>query len=135
MRARTVIMALAATLVLSGCIRDRLLPAFVGKDGVRLEIAGVPQFVYEENGCQMAFNADKREFRAHTDNMSDYFVVTLSKIPGGKDDQVTGSVTWTGDDYNRTLNNLSFEVAKIESGKIWLWNQANKLAIVIPVFN
>ena len=48
---------------------------------------------------------------------------------------MTGSVTWTGDDYNRTLNNLSFEVAKIESGKIWLWNQANKLAIVIPVFN
>ena len=74
-------MALAATLVLSGCIRDRLLPAFVGKDGVRLEIAGVPQFVYEENGCQMAFNAEKREFRAHTDNMSDYFCVTLNAIP------------------------------------------------------
>ena len=133
MRARTVIMALAATLLLSGCIRDRLLPAFVGKDGVRLEIAGVPQFVYEENGCQMAFNAEKREFRAHTDNMSDYFCVTLNAIPVQEGETVMGDLRWTTSTSINSRNRIALEAVKVEGDEIWLWNRQSQTALVIRV--
>ena len=132
--ALNIFLCVAAALLLSGCgSRHGWDKDFTDNDVISLTVNKVKAFQYDPVTCQLGYNDARKEFRVSTDNMSDYFVVTLSKIPGGKDDQVTGSVTWTGDDYNHTLNNLSFEVAKMESGKIWLWNQANKLAVIIPV--
>lgn len=108
---------------------------FLDNDVISLVVNRVKTFEYDPATCQLGYNDARREFRVSTDNMSDYFVVTLAKIPGGKDEQVTGNITWTGTDYNHTLNNVTFEVAKITSDKIWLWNQSNKLAVVIPIIH
>lgn len=135
-RTLNILLCVVAALLLAGCgDRHGWDKDFLDSGVISLTVNKVKTFEYDPVTCQLGYNDARREFRVSTDNMSDYFVVTLSKIPGGKDEQVTGSVTWTGDDYNHTLNNLSFEVAKMESGKIWLWNQANKIAIVIPVMN
>ena len=108
---------------------------FLESDTISLTVNREKVFEYDPFTCQLGYNDAKREFRVSTDNMSDYFIVTLSKIPTSKDDQVTGSITWTGPDYTRDLKNLSFNTVKVEYGKIWLWNQANKLAVIIPVMD
>ena len=108
---------------------------FQESDTISLTVNREKVFEYDPFTCQLGYNDAKREFRVSTDNMSDYFIVTLSKIPTSKDDQVTGSITWTGPDYTRDLKNLSFNTVKVEHGKIWLWNQANKLAVLIPVMD
>ena len=135
-RPLNILICLAAALLLCCCHgRHGYDRDFEDSNVVSLTVNKVKAFEYDPSTCQLGYNDARREFRASTDNMSDYFVVTLTKIPGGKDEQVTGSITWTGENYNRTLNNLSFEVVKVESGKIWLWNQPNKLAVIIQVLN
>jgi hypothetical protein len=107
--------------------------SFTDSDVVSLTVNKVKVFEYDPMTCQLGYNDAKREFRVSTDNMSDYFVITLSKIPTSKEEQVTGSISWTGADYIRDLSNQTFETVKVDRGKIWLWNQANKLAVIIPI--
>ena len=107
--------------------------SFTDSDVVSLTVNKVKVFEYDPMTCQLGYNDSKREFRVSTDNMSDYFVITLSKIPTSKEEQVTGSISWTGADYIRDLSNQTFETVKVDRGKIWLWNQANKLAVIIPI--
>ena len=134
--ALNIILCLAAALLLSGCgNRHGWDKDFTDNDVISLTVNKVKAFEYDPVTCQLGYNDAKREFRVSTDNMSDYLIVTLSKIPTSKDDQVTGSITWTGPDYTRDLKNLSFNTVKVEHGKIWLWNQANKLAVIIPVMD
>ena len=108
---------------------------FTDSDVISLTVNREKVFEYDPYTCQLGYNDAKREFRVSTDNMSDYFVITLSKVPTSKDDQVTGSISWTGADYTRELKNQSFQTVKVEHGKIWLWNQANKLAVIIPIMD
>ena len=126
----TVALAVACCNGRNGYDRD-----FLESDTISLTVNREKVFEYDPFTCQLGYNDAKREFRVSTDNMSDYFVVTLSKIPTSKDDQVTGSLTWTGPDYTRDLKNLSFNTVKVQNGKIWLWNQANKLAVIVPVMD
>ena len=108
---------------------------FVESDTISLTVNKVKAFEYDPFTCQLGYNDGKREFRVSTDNMSDFFAITLSKIPTSKGEQITGNIIWTGDDYTRELRNLNFQTVKVEHGKIWLWNQANKLAVIIPIMD
>lgn len=107
--------------------------SFTDSDTISLTVNKVAVFQYDPMTCQLGYNDAKREFRVSTDNMSDYFVLTLSKIPSSKDERVTGDITWTGEDFIKDLRNQSFETVKVERGKIWLWCQASKLAVIIPI--
>lgn len=109
--------------------------SFTDSDNISLTVNKVTVFDYDPLTCQLGYNDSKREFRVSTDNMSDYFVITLSKIPTSKDERVTGNISWTGEDYIKDLKNQTFETVKVERGKIWLWNQTNKLAIIIPIMD
>ena len=108
---------------------------FVESETISLTVNKVKTFEYDPFTCQLGYNDAKREFRVSTDNMSDYIVISLSKSPSSKGEQVTGSISWTGSDYIRDLHNQSFQTVKVEHGKIWLWNQANKLAVIIPIMD
>ena len=109
--------------------------SFTDSETISLTVNKQKVFEYDPITCQLGYNDEKREFRVSTDNMSDYFVVTLSKIPSAKEERVTGSISWTGEDYIRELRNQTFETVKVERGKIWLWNQTNKLAVIIPIMD
>ena len=129
-----ILLCLTAALAFACCNgRNGYDRGFVDSDTISLTVNKVKVFEYDPMTCQLGYNDSRREFRVSTDNMSDYFVVTLSKIPSAKEERVTGSISWTGEDYIKDLRNLTFETVKIDRGKIWLWNQANKLAVIIPV--
>ena len=136
MKVRNILLCLTAALALVCCDGKKGYDrSFTESDTISLTVNKQKVFEYDPFTCQLGYNDAKKEFRVSTDNMSDYFVITLSKIPASKDEQVTGSITWTGDDYNRELRNQTFQTVKVERGKIWLWNQANKLAVIIPVLD
>ena len=109
--------------------------SFTESETISLTVNKEKVFEYDPITCQLGYNDSKREFRVSTDNMSDYFVIALSKIPTSKEENVTGSISWTGVDYTRELRNQTFETVKVERGKIWLWNQSNKLAVIIPIMD
>ncbi len=135
-RVLNIVLCLLAALAFACCNgRNGFDRDFVESDVISLTVNKVKVFEYDPMTCQLGYNDTKREFRVSTDKMSDYFVVTLSKIPSAKDENVTGSISWTGEDYTKDLKNLTFQTVKIERGKIWLWNQANKLAVIIPLFD
>ena len=135
-RVLNIVLCLLAALAIACCNgRNGFDRDFVESDVISLTVNKVKVFEYDPMTCQLGYNDTKREFRVSTDKMSDYYVVTLSKIPSAKDENVTGSISWTGEDYTKDLKNLTFQTVKIERGKLWLWNQANKLAVIIPLFD
>lgn len=109
--------------------------AFLESDTVSMTCKKEVVFQYDPLTCQLSYNDSRREFRASTDNMSDYFVVRLGASPSEKGQVINGSLSWTGEDYLRNLNNVSFTVEKISGNKVWLWNQLNKVAVVIQMVN
>lgn len=129
----TYIFAIIALLTASSC-QDRLKydKDFLSSEAVMLKVGTKLEFEYKDLNCQLAYNDKRREYRASTDNMSDYFVLRLSQIATSKGQKLTGSLSWTGDDYMGNLNNISLEVVKINETNVWLWNQANKVAVIIP---
>ena len=129
------ILILCAVLLACSCQERGYDKEFLEQQEVSLRIDKKTEFEYNPVNCQLAYNDSRREYRAITDNMSDYFILQLNAVPSSKTENVTGTLTWTGEDYLRNLNNLSFEVEKISGSKIWLWNQSSKAALVIQMVN
>lgn len=132
---RRLILILAALLLACSCNDDRLASAFSARDEVRLQVGGVEIHCYDPLTWQMGFNAEKRQFRVHTDSMSDYFTLTLSKIPQEDDEQVTGTVVYTTSDNIVTRKNITLKVLRLEGDKIWLWNQSGEIGLEVRLLN
>lgn len=124
---------LFVTFLACSCNDDRFASAFAARDQIRLQVGGVEQISYDPIDCQLGFNPDKREFRVHTDNMSDYFTVTLTRIPTEDEEVVSGTLTYTTSSDVITRKNITLEVIRLEGDKIWLWNQPGRIGLQIQV--
>lgn len=108
---------------------------FLGND-VCLRVDGEMLHSYSPSSGQLSFNKGRREFRAGTDAMSDYFVLTLSSVPKEEGQVVTGSLKWTTYNDIVSLSDLSFKVKEVTSdGKIWLWCSSRKINVVVRTLN
>ena len=131
MTKRTAILLCIMTLMLCSCGRQRRLNAFRENDEIRLQVAGDVQFRYDPVICQMAFSRSKKEFRAHTDNMSDFYIVQLSSIPVNEGEKISAKLIWTTATDVLTRNNLTLEAVRIEGDKIWLWSDSGRIGVSI----
>lgn len=132
---KILILALAA-LALCSCGNERDIPRFIEDDTIRLEVSGSTVFKYDANSCQLAFNREKALFRVHTDNMSDYFIADLDRIPVEVDQEVTATLSWTTDSNVTTRKNIALKTVMIEGDKIWLWSgSGGQFALVIRVLD
>ncbi|MCR4859880.1 MAG: hypothetical protein K5910_04370 [Bacteroidales bacterium] len=122
-----------AVLFLTGCQDERMKNAFGENEGIRLMVGGNIPFTYEPNTCQLAFSRDRREFRAHTDNMSDFFVVTFSEVPSAPGQNVTADLVWTTERDVLSRKNLTLEVVRIEGDQFWLWSDAGRIGLCIRI--
>ena len=121
--------ALAA---LMGCRRVDVSEGFQEDETLRMEIKGYTTFRYDPLTCQLAFNREQCEFRVHTDNMSDFYIVRFDEMPAGESQVVGGTITWTtGDDLHS--KKTDFSVLKIEGSKVWLWSAASRIAVVVQI--
>ena len=133
MKLRLSIIALLA-LCLAGCREHNLSDDFKFDSTIRLEIKGYTIFRYDPLTCQIGFNRERCEFRIHTDNMSDFYMLRLDEMPGRVGQSVNGVASWTtGDDLHS--KKTAFEALKFEGGRIWLWSSSSRIAVVVQTLD
>ena len=124
---------LFAVLLLSACADQRMRTAFSENEGVRLMVGRDIPFVYDPATCQLAFSRDLKEFRAHTDNMSDFFVATFAQLPSALGQSVLADLVWTTERDVLTRKNLTLEVIRIEGDQFWLWSDTGKIGLCMRI--
>ena len=124
---------LFAVLLLSACADQRMRTAFSENEGVRLMVGRDIPFIYDPATCQLAFSRDLREFRAHTDNMSDFFVATFVQLPSTLGQTVLADLVWTTERDVLTRKNLTLEVIRIEGDQFWLWSSTGKIGLCMRI--
>ena len=124
--------ALLGCLVLSSCTGGKADPDFIATSDCNLRVKGEVVFKYDPLTCQTAFNRRNCEFRVHTDNMSDFFIVRLSEMPSSENQILDGTAQWTtGDDLHN--KKTSFSVLKMDGDRIWLWSAESSIAVVVQI--
>ena len=128
--------ALSCCLLLCSCEGSKADPEFITTTDCNLRVNGNVVFTFDPLTCQVAFNREKCEFRANTDNMSDYYCVTLRSVPTAEDQKVKGSITWTSKSDLVTRKDLSFVVKKVDrAGRMWLWCRKERIGVVIQALD
>ena len=126
-------LALLCVLLLSACSDQRMQDAFSENEGVRLMVGRDIPFTYDPATCQLAFSRDLQEVRAHTDNMSDFFVATFTELPSYLGQNVMADLVWTTERDVLTRKNLTLEVIRIEGDQFWLWSGTGKIGLCMRV--
>ena len=124
---------LLALLCFAACSDLRVRGAFLEHPEVCLMVGSDLPFVYDPLNCQLAFSRDRKEFRAHTDNMSDFFVATLSDIPVAGGQRILADLVWTTSREVLTRKNLTLEVVRIEGDQFWLWSNSGRIGLCIRI--
>ena len=124
---------IATTLLLAGCslTPDTLGPT-VESEIISLTWKESVQVEYDPATYQLGYNSRKNEYRVYDDRLSYWFTVTCSEKPVTEGQILTADVSWTAKSKTKTLKGIKFEVTKTDdTGMVWLWNQANKISIVL----
>ncbi|MBO4475503.1 MAG: hypothetical protein J5737_02100 [Bacteroidales bacterium] len=132
MRYKGIIFILCALLCAS-CTKSTHLESFLSDSTVRLEIDGEPVFIFSPATCQLSYNEQRKEFRAMTDTMLDYFCVTLSAIPAGEGKKATAAIAWSTPGGERSRNDVTLEAKRIKGDVIWLCDDSRHTAVVVTV--
>lgn len=130
------ILAFAALVLAHSCSPYKVEEILISRDDVSLTVEGVPVFIYNEDKCQLSYNNDRNEYRAMTDDMTDYFLLKAHQKLTSIDQQFTADLTYTTAGTANTLNDLTFKIEKIsnESGLVWVWCKDNAIGIVLKLF-
>ena len=131
-----IICALCLVLAAAGCNRDGFNKSDLEISDVCLRVKGEEVFGYIPYATQMSLNRGRKEFRAGTDTMSDYFLLKMSELPREHGQVFTGTLQWTTADDIVTRTGLSFKVEKVgDDGTVWLWCAAQKITVVMKMLN
>ena len=135
MRRIPYIAALLALLVLPvGCEPQTVYtPEFLTDSTLRMEVGKQEILTYNPITCQTALNLHRCEFRMHTDNMSEYFIIRFSSMPSEEGESVTvESLVWTNPSgTDQTRKNIALEVVKLEGDIAWLWNSRESIRMTV----
>ena len=137
MKLHYIFLGAALALILSGCSnKSRMNEAeFVTTvSDISLTINGERIFTYYEKNHQLAYDQGKSQFRVMDDDLDNFMVVTLSKMPGNVGDIVDASITYTTDD-DILERAASFTVSRLDNDKCWLWNEKGKIGVVVTVLH
>lgn len=128
-----ILLIVIAACMCASCVDDSTIPEFTKDERIHMSLGGKDVFVFDELICQLAFNRDRREFRAHTDNMSDYMVARFDMLPEHEDQEVTATIIWTTDTSVETKKNVTLKVVRLEGDKVWLWGKSSRVAMTIRI--
>ena len=132
---KRLITILALCLFLAGCDDSGFKTEFTALDTVRLEVNGSVVFMYDPLTCQLGYDSSKGEFRVHTDDMSDFFTLTLPHLPTSTSEFVNGDISWTTSTSIVSKKNVTLETIRLEGDMIWLWNRGSRIALAVRILN
>jgi len=91
---------------------------------------------YDPLTCQIGFSRSDVEFRVHNDRMSDFYILTLERLPSSEGEEIVGTVMWSGSSGITRRSDLTFKVEKLSSdGKVWLWNAGKQVAVSVRILD
>lgn len=109
-------------------------PAMYESDTVSLMVKGSLVYTLPQEEGQLEFFPARGEFVAGNDDMSEYFVLRCSPLPAAEGQTLTGSLRWMVREKGQSLDNLVFEVKKMDdTGLVWLWSAKNKTGAVVKI--
>ena len=119
-----------------GCRQYNMEEILMTRDDVSLTIKGEPVFVYDADNCQTAYNLGKNEYRAMTDDMTQYFVLKANQGLSHIGQKFSADLTYNTGQKEKTEKGLTFEIEKISNaeGLVWLWCSSRSIGLVIRVF-
>ena len=120
---------------LSACNESMQINSFAQSEQIRIQVGGSTQMSYNPLTCQIAFSRDLRQFRAHTDNMSDYFCINMSEIPVSIGQKINADIVGTTHRDVLSKKNLTFETVRLEGETIWLWSTSAKIGVCIQTID
>ena len=125
---------IALLFTLTACVEGgTYTPEFLTDATLRMAVGKTDIITYAPLSCQYAYNSDNMEFRLHTDNMSDYFIIRLQAEPTEEDQMVTaGLLRWTSPTgADQVRKNIVLQVVKIEDDVIWLWYSRESIKMTV----
>lgn len=127
---------LAALLLFSGCNDNQMIEAFSLRDQIRLEVDGVCMFAYTPEKCQLSFNRQNGQFRAHTDSMSDYFIIEdMSDIPTEEGQEIIADIIWTTRNDIMARKKITLKVIRLQGDKVWLWSSYGRIGAELRILD
>lgn len=120
-------------LALSACREDDTLRKdFQKAELVSLEINGKFIVEYMAQTSQLAYSAERREFRLQDDKSTKYYDLKLDKLPESEGQSLKGKLVYSDGSRLGELSNVTFHVEKIGAdGNIWLWNTKHKAGVIV----
>ena len=130
---RIYIICIAVTVaLLSSCDRYQPEELLLPKSDISLTIKGEDQIRYDQETWQLGHNAEKNEFRAVNDKLTDWMILRCNATPSTVGQSVTAYLEYTTSNDTKKLNALTFTVEKTSpEGLIWLWNDDKKIGVVV----
>ena len=122
--------------LLSSCDRYQPEELLLPKSDISLTIKGEDQIRYDQETWQLGHNAEKNEFRAVNDKLTDWMILRCNAGPSTVGQSVTAYLEYTTSNDTKKLNALTFTVEKTSpEGLIWLWNDDKKIGVVVKDLN
>lgn len=130
---RIYIICIAVTMtLLSSCDRFQPEELLLPKSDISLTIKGEDQIRYDQKTWQLGHNAEKNEFRAVNDKLTDWMILRCNATPSTVGQSVTAYLEYTTSNDTKKLNALTFTVEKTSpEDLIWLWNDDKKIGVVV----
>lgn len=134
-RLSSVLSAAVMVMIAASC-QGKVDPEFISGETSGLKVKESVIHEYDPLAWQYSFNREKCEFRAHTDNMSDYYCLTLNCVPTSEGQKAKGSITWTSRSDVITRKGLTFSVERVDrSGHLWLWCKKERIGAVVQILD
>lgn len=128
---RRYISIVASMIALSSCTYD-IDEVLLQRSEISLTVRGELQMSYDENTCQLGHNETRNEFRVYDDKLASWFILKCDARPTSVGQKLEADLEYTTTKDTKTVRDLTFTVERTNSeGMIWLWNQQQKIGIVV----
>ena len=121
----------AALATLCACNPHQMEEPLLHVEGVLLQVGDNVVLSLAPDEGQLGFSAGKKEFRAGTDDMSEYFVISCSELPVEEGQHITADVLWTSQAGIQRRGRVKMKVQQIRDGNIWLWSSRDRIAAIV----
>ncbi len=121
----------AALMALTSCTYD-IDEVLLQRSDISLTVRGELQMSYDENTYQLGHNETRNEFRVYDDKLTNWFILKCDTRPTSAGQKIKADLEYTTTKDTKTVRDLTFKVENTNSeGMIWLWNQQQKIGIVV----